>query len=91
MAYSPDGQMVATIMGCSIKLWLVATGTLIRTISSGGGANASLASTSLAFSPDGQFIAAAVSVAYHKGSALRLNKLSDGVCHGKTSSGKHLF
>jgi WD40 repeat protein len=78
VAYSPDGQVVATINGCTLKLWSVATGALLRTINSGGGANAFNSHTSVVFSPDGQIVAASVSVAYGSGS-VNFWRVSDGV------------
>src|SRR2546423_831709 len=77
VAYSPDNSLVATINGCTLKLWSVVDGTLIRTIGIGGGANASFSSVAIAFSPDGQIVASSIAVAYHSG-AVSLWRVSDG-------------
>ena len=49
VAFSPDGQMLASSSGSIIRFWDVSTGTIVRTIPRTSG--------SLAFSPDGQTLA----------------------------------
>lgn len=77
VAYSPDGQIMATISGCSTRLWRVSDGTLIRKISSGGGGNANTDPSSLAFSPDGQLLATTFSSGYNTG-IVKLWSVADG-------------
>src|SRR2546423_9136932 len=69
VAYSPDNSLVATINGCTLKLWSVADGALVRTIGIGGGANASFSSVAIAFSPDGQIGASSIAFAFDRGAA----------------------
>jgi RNA polymerase sigma factor (sigma-70 family) len=57
VAFSPDGKTLATAKGDgSVGLWDMATGTLVRFISSGEPANTS-AVAAVRFSPDGQRVA----------------------------------
>jgi len=57
VTYSPDSKTIAAISGCTARLFNVSDGTLVLKLGTGGGANAFHAATSLAFSPDGQFLA----------------------------------
>lgn len=52
LAFSPNGQMLATCTGTTIDLWNPQTGQLLRSLSSQSGGV-----TSIAFSPDGQTVA----------------------------------
>src|SRR5215216_683612 len=64
VTYSPDSKTIAAISGCTARLFNASDGTLVRKLTTGGGANAFHAATSLAFSPDGQFLATALVEAY---------------------------
>src|SRR2546423_4574360 len=68
IAFSPDGQTLATA-GSSLKLWNVANGALIRTISAGV--------ASIAFSPDGQTLATTGGSGYNN-VFVTLFRVSDG-------------
>src|SRR2546423_2188603 len=86
VAYSPDNTIVATLNGCDLKLWNVADGTLIRTINSGGVANAGFAAVGLAFSPDGLFVASSSQVAYHN-ATITIWRVADGALVRTISDG----
>src|ERR1051325_3950478 len=77
VAYSPDNTMLATVNGCTLKLWSAANGQLMTTINSAGGANASIARTSVAFAPNGQIVASAFGVGRSEDS-IRLWHVPDG-------------
>lgn len=75
VAFSPDGQLVATGRADSndVNLWNAANGTLVRTLT-GQNNNAN----AIAFSPDGQYLATGTG---QPGEALSLNlwRVADGV------------
>jgi len=77
VAYSPNSEIVAAITGCTTRLYRVSDGSFIRTIHSGGGANAFHDPSALAFSPDGLLLATTFSSGYRLGS-VNLWSTADG-------------
>ncbi|HAJ64787.1 MAG TPA: hypothetical protein DCP31_40725, partial [Cyanobacteria bacterium UBA8543] len=57
LAFSPDGQTLASGSNMVIQLWNPHTGQRLRTFSSESGGIASSGTTSVTFSPDGQTLA----------------------------------
>lgn len=86
VAYSPNGQIVAAITGCTTRLYNIADGSLIRKIASGGGANAFHDPSALAFSPDGSLLATTFSSGYRLG-IVNLWNVADGTKVRSMSAG----
>jgi len=86
--FSPDGQLIAGYVGQTLKLWRVADGKVVRTMQPATiddkGAN-QLAITSLAFSPDGHWLAAGEWV-FSKGmqGIIRVWNVNDGSLYNIT-------
>ncbi|MFL6337316.1 MAG: DUF4214 domain-containing protein [Pyrinomonadaceae bacterium] len=72
VTYSPDSQTIAAISGCTARLYNASDGTLVRKLQTGGGANAFHAATSLAYSPDGHFLATAIVERYPRRGTITL-------------------
>ena len=79
VTYSPDSKTIAAISGCTARLFNASDSTLVRKLNTGGGANAFHAATSLAFSPDGQFLATAIVEAYPRRGTITLWNVLTGV------------
>jgi hypothetical protein len=76
LAFSPDGQLLASSRAGAIQLWRVADGMLIREMkrSQFAGWSTGAVDTSLAFSPDGRLLASAGGDDYR----VRLWRMDDG-------------
>jgi len=76
IAISPDGQLLVAAHQGGVDLWRVSDGTLVRTLFNGGNTSA------VAFSPDGQTAAGAVSITDQYGQcvdcSVKVWRVSDG-------------